>query len=320
MLVFSKPVSITTMLAIFFIIFGCNEDCNCLDNNNKTQNQKIIILVLDGIRYSETYNENNYLSFFNDSIKQHGVSYSNFYNLGSTYTTAGHTAITTGHYQQINNSGEQLPDSTSIFQYWLKNFNKSRYRAWIITSKSKLEVLGNTSNPTWHNIFLPLTSCGVKGLGSANRPDSLTMKEAISVLTDYEPEMVLINLMEPDIYGHQGNWDNYINAIKRADSLTHKLWTFINTNASYKNSTTLFITNDHGRHLDSIANGFIGHGDNCEGCKHIQLFVFGPKIKKGVIIDSLRSLIDIAPTITHIFNFDIPYLKGKNMQEIFITE
>ena len=76
------------------------------------------------------------------------------------------------------------------------------------------------------------------------------------------------------------------------------------------------ITNDHGRHLDSVGAGFQQHGDECEGCRHINCFAYGPDFKKGVI-DTEREQIDIPATIAEIFGCEGEYINGKIMYELF---
>ena len=83
-----------------------------------------------------------------------------------------------------------------------------------------------------------------------------------------------------DHAGHSGNWGDYTTAIQKADSIVGLLWDKIQTDPFYQNSTTMFVTNDHGRH-DDQHGGFTGHGDGCDGCRHIQFLALGPAIKKN---------------------------------------
>jgi arylsulfatase A-like enzyme len=76
-------------------------------------------------------------------------------------------------------------------------------------------------------------------------------------------------------------------------SLVYELWKLIQTDSIYKNTTTLFITNDHGRHTTDFA----GHRDQCDGCRHIMLMALGPDVKAGEVDSVTRYQIDIAPTI-----------------------
>ena len=81
--------------------------------------------------------------------------------------------------------------------------------------------------------------------------------------------------------------------------------------------TTLFVTNDHGRHLDGKKDGFISHGDKCEGCRHINFFAYGPDFKSNQIINVERELIDIPATVAGRMGFCIEKTKGDVMTELF---
>jgi hypothetical protein len=303
-------------LGLIIFLIGCRSDFS----TEIDYNPKVIVVVMDGARYSETWGDSNhtYIPFMADSLLHDGVIYSNFYNQGPTYTLAGHTAITTGVYQEIDNSGRQLPDSASMFQRWAKTWNKDKTKAWIITSKSKLEVLGNTIDSSWVNSYLPETNCGKWGLGvgSENRDDKLTLQNTLEILSAYTPELVLINFMQPDVSGHSGNWNQYTEAITQTDSLIYKLYMFTQQHPAYKNRTYFFVTNDHGRH-DDASGGFTSHGDRCEGCRHIFLYASGPRFKKEVVIDSLRQQIDIPATIAYLLKSDFKQTNGKVMSELF---
>jgi len=280
----------------------------------------VIIIVMDGARYSETWGDptSQYIPLMSGEMKNQGIYYTHFYNNGPTSTTSGHTSITTGAYQIINNSGGEWPAIPSIFHFFNLKYAQPVTNSWIIASKSKLEVLSKCLNPLWMNNFRPSTDCGVDGLGSNNRADSLTYNTTLNILTEYHPNLVLINFMESDIAGHSGNWESYVKAISKTDEYIHGIWKFIQTDTCYKNRTTLFVTNDHGRHLDGINGGFASHGDTCEGCRHISLYAFGPNIKQGAIIETERELIDIPVTVANLLNFKLGSCNGHIMNEMFV--
>lgn len=283
----------------------------------KTKN--VIILVIDGPRYTETWGDSThqYTPQLANKLAKSAVIYSNFYNDGPTYTNAGHTAITTGIYQEINNNGKELPQNSSIFQHWMKKNNKQRTTAWVIASKDKLEVLADTQDSVWNGQYMPSTNCGIDGNGSGYRQDSVTFNKTIEVLSNQHPQLVLINFREPDSSGHGGNWENYLNGIRDTDEYLYQLWQFIESDPYYKGTTTLFVTNDHGRHLDTIRDGFKNHGCDCDGCRHINLFAFGPDFKKGVIENTKRGQIDIPATVAELMGFEFPNRQGQVMTELF---
>ena len=283
------------------------------------QTKNVIIVVIDGPRYSETWGDpsHQYIPRLTNQLLQVGNINSQFYNNGPTYTNAGHTAITTGNYQEINNSGAELPQNPSIFQHWIKTFSKDTLTAWVIASKDKLEILSDCLDAELSGKHNPSTNCGVNGNGSGYRNDNITYDKVIEVLTTHRPQLVLINFKEPDSSGHGNDWSGYTQGIMDTDEYAFQLWQFIENDPFYKGTTTLFITNDHGRHLDSVADGFISHGDSCEGCQHINLYAYGPDFKKGQILDIKREQIDIPATIAELLNFELPKGKGEVMQELF---
>lgn len=302
------------IVSLFFLFATCKKDSSTA---HYTSN-KVIILVIDGPRYSETWGNDFqlYIPRMKELAKK-GATYTNFRNNGDTYTNAGHTAITTGNYQTINNSGKELPFFPSIFQYYNEKYSPQGNSCWIIGSKDKLEVLADCNQDTYNGNYNPLTDCGINGNGSGYRNDSITFVKLLNVLIQKRPALTLVNLKEPDVSGHSGNWNDYIAGIRKSDEYCYQLMNFIETNPFYKGKTTLFVTNDHGRHLDNVRDGFKSHGDGCEGCRHINLFAFGPNIKPDTIFTQPRELIDISTTISKILNFNMTEGKGKVMEELF---
>jgi hypothetical protein len=293
-------------------------------SNDKVQlstykTEYVFVLVMDGPRYSETWGDPSHTNIPRmDTIMSNlGIINTAFYNNGETNTTAGHTALSTGHYQSINNSGGEYPIYPSIFQFYRKLTGCNSNSAWIVTSKDKLEILSNTKDISWKDKFLPSTNCGISGLGSGYRHDSITFPILMNVLTTHHPKLLYVNFREPDFSGHAGDWSAYLNGIKSVDEYIYQVWSFIQTDPIYKNKTTLFVTNDHGRHLDGIANGFVSHGDGCDGCRHLNFYAFGPDFKSGIEINEPRELIDIHATASELLGLPKSASKGNVMTELF---
>lgn len=320
----SLPTAIAIL--IIFLISSClNEyEFTYFPSSPKSTNYQtkyVIIVVVDGLRYSEAWGDSLHQNIprLSNEMSKFGVINTRFFNRGDTYTTAGHTNITTGIYQTIDNSGKELPDNPSIFQYWNQVFRSSNQKSWVIASKDKLAILADCKNTYWKGKYNPSVNCGVDGLGlgSGYREDSLTLKTSIEILVKYHPNLVLINFRDPDYSAHKGNWSNYIQSIRKSDEYLYSLWKFLQSDKLYQQRTTLFVTSDHGRHLDSVADGFRGHGDGCEGCRHLEFFATGPDFKQNLIQNVNREQIDIPATIAELLGFELPNVKGKVMNELF---
>jgi hypothetical protein len=299
-----------------------------LDENNvqcvqqtgkKYQSEYVIVLIIDGPRMSETFDDTSYQYIPNLArvLAPQGVLVKTFRNNGPTYTNAGHTAITTGNYQSINNSGLELPKNPSMFQYFLKEKNLDSTHAWVIASKGKLDILTNTKNKEWKNQFTPASYCGVNGKGLGYTADKYTWRDAQVILKKYHPNLSLINLLEVDSKGHQADWNGYLQGLKNTDQIALELWNFIQSDEVYKDKTTLIITNDHGRHLDGKRSGFVNHGCNCEGCRRIYLIALGPDFKSNTVLNNNYEQIDISATIAEILGFSFPISDGKVMTDLF---
>jgi len=280
--------------------------------NQQFKTKYVYILVIDGPRYTETYGEPTckYSPILCDSLKNEGTFYAQFKNNGPTFTVPGHTAIVTGTYQRISNAGTALPKQPNIFQYFLKASGKDSTAAYVVASKGKLDVLVNTSHKKWNNQY------NGNGLGYG-RDDKTFAKVTELVQSAQPPQLMLINLLAVDVYGHANNWDKYLESITQSDMYAAKLWQMIQENPVLRDQTTLLITNDHGRHSEGVRSGFVNHGCWCEGCRHISLLVLGPDTPKGVVVTQEADMLDISKTIAEIFHFEMPTSKGKFLRAAF---
>ncbi|HBB92055.1 MAG: hypothetical protein A2X22_10085 [Bacteroidetes bacterium GWF2_49_14] len=283
--------------------------------------RNVVIVIMDGARYTETLGDSHHHNMprLADEMANDGVILTDFRNRGETFTIQGHAAISTGNYVTINNGGTEAPPFPSIFQEWLAASGLPSYLSWIISSKDKLSVLSKTTNLFWFARTRPSTDCGIygDGLGSGYREDSVTFQKSLEILAGYVPNLVLISFKQPDVIAHAGDWPEYLHQIQTVDEYIYGIWNYINTDPNYKGTTTLFVTNDHGRHEGSADGDFVNHGDSCEGCTHLMFYACGPDFKKGVISGTPRELIDISATIAKLMGFTISQGTGKIMEELF---
>jgi predicted AlkP superfamily pyrophosphatase or phosphodiesterase len=279
--------------------------------------ENVIVIVVDGPRYADTWEApGTPLIPHRKALSKEGALCASFYNSGLTLTISGHTAIATGIYEILNNTGAQTPSFPSYMQAWLKTFSQPASKAWIVASKDKLEVIKNCMDPKWKNTFNPIANCGKEGLGSGYREDIITINKVKEILIAHKPNLMLVNLKQPDMAGHSGDSLAYVQGIKDSDEQVKQLWDFIQKNEHYKNKTSVIITNDHGRHTPGHLDGFRSHGDNCAGCRHIEFLGLGPAFKKNYISTTAYSQIDIAPTIAYLLGFKMPFGNGTVMIDL----
>ncbi len=313
----SKLISISTfvlILALFLLFQACEKSPT--KPSYKTQN--VFIIVVDGARYTDTWGEatHQFIPYRSVLLKQ-GVLCNNFYNNGFTFTCSGHQAMCTGVYEDINNNGTQYPTNPSIFQYWLKTTSEPKSKAWIVATKDKLEILSDCLDPLWNGKFRPSTDCGVNGLFTGYREDSVTFNHLKTIVTNNQVRLAIVNFKQPDAAGHAGDSLAYLQGIRDTDKYIRDFWKMLQNDPKYKNKTTLIVTNDHGRHTAGHADGYISHGDLCEGCRHVEFFGLGPDFKKNHTCETLYEQVDIANTVAEMLHFKIPTSTGRVMKDVF---
>ncbi len=304
------------------LFFSCKEEKVNFDNGEIHNN--VIIVLIDGARYTETWGEmdKKYIPNLSQSMAEEGIVFTNFRNEGITRTISGHAAFLTGKYELLNNEGKQSPELPNLFQLFREKYGEDSTKAMLITSKDKLEVLNNCRSMNWIDKYLPLTNCGIQGLGlgSGSRDDSATFSISLDLLKKYHPKLVLISFKEPDNSGHQQNWMEYLQGIIDTDNYAYGIWNFLKEDPIYKDNTTFFIVNDHGRHLDGIKDGFKSHGDDCEGCRHILLYAYGPDFKSNLEIANEYDLTNFYSTISQILNIKSSCFENKAIDEMYLYE
>ncbi len=273
--------------------------------------QNVIVVVIDGARYTETFGgAGTYIPHLYNDLKPSGYLYTNFridYPSGLTETCPGHAAIETGTWQPIANDGTERPTNPTVFEYIRLEDGNPQSDCFAVTGKDKLDILTYSDYSSYGSAY------GGTWIGDDNRDDALTYSKVISVMQEYSPKILMINFAEVDVAGHSGNEYSYHNALLTADNLVYQLWQIIEagTYGYTPENTTVFITNDHGRHTTN----FSGHGDDCEGCTHIMLLVLGRNVTAGIVNNDLHYQIDIAPTIGDLLGFSTPQSVGTSLYE-----
>ncbi len=106
------------------------------------------------------------------------------------------------------------------------------------------------------------------------RLDAFTFYYGMEYLKKNKPRVMYFAFDEIDDFAHEGEYGAYLNSAHYTDRFISELWDYLQSDASYKNMTTLMITCDHGRGND--AEGWKHHGQKVPDASQIWFAFLGP--------------------------------------------
>ena len=274
--------------------------------------QHVIVVVMDGARYSETFGSDSlYVPHMWNQLRPLGTRWTNFYNDGLTKTDPGHATIASGIWQEIDNKGHDRPEQPTVFEYFRKYTKAPINAASVVAGKQKLDILAYSAHPDFGPEY--------RASSFISATDTSVLNEAKKILSSNRPQIMMVNLPGIDSSGHSGRWTEYLAAIRTADSIIWNLWQTLQSDSLYRNTTTLFVTNDHGRH-DENHGGFKSHGDSCDGCRHVLCLAVGRGFPTNRIIKQRRTQCDITPTVGELLSFPTPFSRGTSLLQDVVSD
>ncbi|MHC4546637.1 MAG: hypothetical protein ACYSYL_19335 [Planctomycetota bacterium] len=135
--------------------------------------------------------------------------------------------------------------------------------------------------------FLDTEYAGWKAESDSTSHDAFLTNRAIACMRTFAPDVMAVDFGEIDC-AHYGSWSRYVEAIRRTDELTWRLWRATEEIEQYRRQTLMLILPDHGRELDRPNHwGFIHHSNFYtnkgadEGCRRVWMMALGPGVKAG---------------------------------------
>lgn len=120
-------------------------------------------------------------------------------------------------------------------------------------------------------------------------PDAQTIYHAERVLQKFKPSVMAITLLDVDVC--HTDFNGYLRGQQVADACVNHLWNFIQSDPDLRDTTTMIVLPEHGRHLffngnnpDSLGRSGIDHGLGDNGDRDVWMLALGPNIRGGQVI------------------------------------
>jgi len=297
---------------------------------------RVIVLVLDGVRTEESFAPGGSSAFgveteallpnIQDQLIQEGTLVIPGFAVGTTATAPGHFELITGTRQAFINAPDQegtqsyRPALPTIFEAVRRSGELDAEQALFIVNTVHLASLEYSTHPGYGPELSGQYTYLAQADGSTPiQSDSQVVVELISHLRAHDTRLAIANLHEIDRAGHAGEPDAYQAAIEDVDEPIVALWDWIQSTPGYANNTTLILTSDHGRHRSQEGDDrWPSHSDQCTGCREIPIFLIGPDIKAGEVIDTPYMIADIPRTIAHLLGTTLPNSTGVVMRDVLL--
>lgn len=276
----------------------------------------VLVITMDGTRLVETFGDPSHklIPHLWNGLRPQGTIYTNFLNTGITVTRQGHSTIASGTWQRVPNGGPRLTRPT-FFEYLREEKGLPAGAAWAIFGKAAYAFAPYSSFPVYGQAYAPESAIG---LGEAEEGDEHVLAKVKEVFARDHPALTFINLGCTDHFGHGEDFGRYTQAVATADRVIAEIWAAAQADPEMHGTTTMIVTNDHGRH-DDAHGGYRGHGDNCPGCQRLMFLAIGPDTKAGAVVTEPGTLIDICPTVGELLGFQTPLAEGRVLQEAFLN-
>jgi len=150
--------------------------------------------------------------------------------------------------------------------------------------------------------FLDREYTAWKASSDSTSHDLFLTDRAIACMRKFAADVIAVMYGEIDC-AHYGSWSRYVEAIRRTDELTWRLWRATEEMPQYRGRTLFLILPDHGRELDRPGgSGFIHHSDFYtnqgadKGCRRVWMLALGPGVKAGRRIETPVPITAVAAT------------------------
>ncbi len=156
---------------------------------------------------------------------------------------------------------------------------------------------------------------GTSDLAGANASDAKALRVARNLLTLFKPRLTAVVLQDADIA--HGNYNGYVEVVRRNDAALGELWQAIRQDPELANSTAIVVVPEFGRDRDLNSRRGLDHGDGSEDLSSVTCACWGPDFKRNVIVKEEVGVVDVATSVCELFGAKARFARGKRLPGLF---
>ncbi len=316
--------------ALVLLLVGCKPDPETTPHP-----PSVILIVLDGVRTDEFTG-----TFPSDATGVTGEAYAAetwatlapagtvvraAHNTGITITAPAHAALVTGRVEPLANfpidsalgPGLYRPTVPTIFEEARMQLDLSDAEVLLLANTELLSPIGSSVYPGLGE-GAEVEEVWNPAIGLTATEDGPVVDRLLERIAEAPPRLALVNLHDVDRAGHYGEGDDYIEGVTLVDGILARLWNALESqHPDYAETLLLVVTADHGRHRHDDDQGWHNHGDACDGCREVPLFVVGGGAALGEVADARVAAIDLPSAMAAHLGIDLPWGEGLPSAAVF---
>ena len=298
----------------------------------------MLVVVLDGVRVEEftsdwtsdltgVSGEDNAQRTWSEVVP-HGTVVRSILNPVLTSTAPGHAALVSGRAEPLLNVGFghqgpalYRPLLPTIFEEARSQKGWSADDAVLMANSVVMSGVNASIYPgledfggTWSMVTEPMKT-------AVEDDDTRTFALLEDLLASDAPQLLVVNFHDADRAAHLGPEGGYLDRVAEQDAQFALLWEWLNQGGheAYLDGLLVVLTADHGRHRHALEDGWVNHGDACDGCREVPLLLLGAGVEAGRVEAGTWSLLDVAPTIAAHLGIDLPWAQGMPLSSLVDT-
>lgn len=312
------------LIFIHFFLLLARTSSLSAQNNSWDGLPNIIIITLEGVRNSESIKDptHQYIPNLWNKMLKEGTLYTNLIDLNTKFHMPSVQAINTGKTYPA----DWRISVPSIFQYVGRKYNMPPTKLWSIGHWQSKNCKNDPNNSYPCEIDIARFSPMLNSILSRQELEFLKLYEEWSktliipwpvwdsvasiwhrffkkILKEFKPKLIHYMMSDTES-AHYCTFGRYVLGLRSIDRKIFEIWQIINEDPYYKNNTYLIITPDHER--DAY---YMQHNNDDIG--KVWMYVYGPGIKKGAVIERIVHHIDIFTTVADLMKVEVHDNKGK---------
>ena len=336
---------IRTLTMAIYIMFFVKSLNVFAQNISEKKIPNVIIITFSGVRNVESINDptHQYIPYLWNKMFKEGVLYTNLVDLNHQFHMPVVRAINTGMNYPVFGGLLKAP---SIFQYVKKKYNLSADKMWSIGHWFDTDYALETDDYSKDTSPCALSFLGMFSVGSGMSSEIkhiLTKQELIflesfpeamektpekwpnwdslgmiqyqifkKIMREFKPKLVHYIMNDVEI-AHSDSFGSYVIALRTCDKRIFELWELIQKDSFYKDNTYLIVNIDHERNLY-----YMDHYENAyDNPSKVWMYIYGPGIKKGKVIERPIHHVDIFNTVAYIMDVETHFTKGRVLKDCF---